>query len=109
MWQESLIAKVGNTPEDEAGEEYEVGGENVEVAESKPALEYPLVVPLLAESVKAVDCPEVFQEVRDDPRHGEKVPHVDVFLFRQGHQDDYVEEDLAEFPVEKAVDGDLHL
>ena len=82
MWQESLIAKVGNTPEDEAGEEYEVGGEDVDIPKSEPPLENPLVVSLLAESVEAVDRPEVFQEVRDDPRHREKVPHVDVLLFR---------------------------
>ena len=107
--EQSLIAKVGNTPKDEAGEENQVGSENVEVPESEPPLENPLAVPFFAESVKAVDRPEVFQEVRDDPRHGEKVPKVDVSLLRQGHQDDDVEENLAEFPVQEAVDGDLHL
>ena len=109
IWHRSLVVEVGNTSKNEAGEEYEVRGEDVEVPESEPPFEYPLAVPLLTETVKAVNRPYVFQEVRDDPRHSEVIPHVDVLLLRQGHEDDHVEENFAEFPVEESIHGNFHL
>ena len=109
IWHKSLVVEVGNTSKNEAGEEYEVRGEDVEIPESEPPFEYPLAVPLLTETVKAVNRPYVFQEVRDDPRHSEVIPHVDVLLLRQGHEDDHVEENFAEFPVEESIHGNFHL
>ena len=90
-WNISLIVEVCNTPKNEACKKDDVCGEDVKVSEGEPPLENSPAVSSLAKSVKTVNCSEVFQEIRDYPGHGKKIPDVYVFLFHKSHEDDQIE------------------